>query len=663
MKTRHSITGLIAFMAIFLASCSEQQPDMGAEVNGTQTLTFNLTTDGQAQTRADAPTVPGYKLEYFLQVLDADGNPQSSLTQNNETGTFEVELSIGVAYTCLFWADYIPTDGDTNEFFNTTDLKAVTLKKYLTSGDQCQAFCATAAVTADEATTTHAVTLKRAVAQVNIRSNEKMTGYSKLTASYTNVPNTFNVSDNTVASTGSVTGPSEFEVTDFSASADTDGKFTYQSAYFLTSADGDGSMLGLTIKTFNSPTATTPIQTITVSYVPTKSNFKTNVVTSFDSPGTAHTYTLNFEDWGSEGTTFDPAITSIWNGVIPAANSSATFGDPSKNGSSEENAYVIASAADLAQLAANVNAGTPYTNKYFKQTINIDLNNRAWKAIGRMNSNPFSGHYDGDGHTITKLSANESAIDAYTGLFGVVRGDDVSLKNIHVSGALEAAYTTGGICAYFVGTNDISSPTGDPQIISGCSFTGTINASDTSAGICASARKAIITSCANYGNVTINSVSSWAGGILGNNNTTGGCIIAGCYNAGNIRSTNNYNTSTASTSGIGGGNYIKIVGCYNIGNVTNVIATNYDISVAPTNDAATACYTKELMNSTTTSAGVTKFDASWITTSGTWAVVAACDGSYSYSSSSNAFTNCKFWKSIGSWNDGTPTYPKLWWEK
>ena len=51
------------------------------------------------------------------------------------------------------------------------------------------------------------------MAQVNIKSNEKMEKYSKLTVSYTNVPNTFNVSDNTVSSAGSVTDPSAFEVT------------------------------------------------------------------------------------------------------------------------------------------------------------------------------------------------------------------------------------------------------------------------------------------------------------------------------------------------------------------------------------------------------------------------------------------------------------------
>ena len=97
MKTRNLLMSLIALVAILIASCSEQQPGTGMEVGGTKTLTFRLTTDGQAQTRAAAPPVTGYKLEYILQVLDAGGNILSGYTQRVETGTFDVTLPLGVA--------------------------------------------------------------------------------------------------------------------------------------------------------------------------------------------------------------------------------------------------------------------------------------------------------------------------------------------------------------------------------------------------------------------------------------------------------------------------------------------------------------------------------------------------------------------------------------
>ena len=136
------------------------------------------------------PAVPGKEsafhsssisapIRYFLQVLNADGNAIEASSDNNETGTFSVELPAGVAYTCLFWAHYIPDAGGENEFFDTTDLKAVTLKKHLTHADQCQAFCATASITVGQASGVHSIVLRRAVAQVNIKSNEKMEKYSK----------------------------------------------------------------------------------------------------------------------------------------------------------------------------------------------------------------------------------------------------------------------------------------------------------------------------------------------------------------------------------------------------------------------------------------------------------------------------------------------------
>ena len=231
MQTKQLIFSLIAITAILFVSCSERQSATGTEVSGTQIFTFSLATEGDVQTRAAAPTVTGYKLQYFLQVLNADGNAIEASSDNNETGTFSVELPAGVAYTCLFWAHYIPDAGGENEFFDTTDLKAVTFKKHLTHADQCQAFCATASITVGQASGVHSIVLRRAVAQVNIKSNEKMEKYSKLTVSYTNVPNTFNVSDNTVSSAGSVTDPSAFEVTDFTANAGADGRFTYQSVY------------------------------------------------------------------------------------------------------------------------------------------------------------------------------------------------------------------------------------------------------------------------------------------------------------------------------------------------------------------------------------------------------------------------------------------------
>lgn len=74
------------------------------------------------------------------------------------------------------------------------------------------------------------------------------------------------------------------------------------------------------------------------------------------------------------------------------------------------NPYLIEDVEDLKLLAEKVNSGETYTNKYFKQTANIDLENEPnWTPIGgtviehpsTWEISVFKGNFDGDGHQIT----------------------------------------------------------------------------------------------------------------------------------------------------------------------------------------------------------------------------------------------------------------------
>ena len=460
MKTRHLLMSLIALVAILIASCSEQQPGTGMEVGGTKTLTFRLTTDGQAQTRAAAPSVTGHKLQYILQVLDAGGNIISGYTQTVETGTFNVTLPLGVAYTCLFWAQYIPDAGGDNEFFDTADLKAVALKKALTAEDKCQAFCATASVAAADEALTKTVVMKRAVAQVNIKSDTQMAGYSKLTAAYTNVPNTFNVQDNTVTAAGGVSGNANFEIIDFTVSPGADGKYIYQSAYFLASADGTGSMLDIALNTYITAAPGAVFKTITVNNVPTKKNVRTNVLMDFAATSSTYTYTLDFADFDAPDINHRPP--STWNGVSPASNPSTTF---SGGDGTQTTPYIIGSATDLAQLAVNTANGVNYGDKFFKLGVDIDLNNQPWTPIA-LTGLPL-GTFDGQHHKITGLNVDNSTNRAAVGLFGKVTG---GVSNLHVSGTVKATGTSsyaGGICGASVNG-------GSSCVLANCSFAGSV---------------------------------------------------------------------------------------------------------------------------------------------------------------------------------------------
>ena len=635
MKTRNLLMSLIALMAILIASCSEQQPGTGMEVGGTKTLTFRLTTDGQAQTRAAAPSVTGHKLQYILQVLDAGGNIISGYTQTVETGTFNVTLPLGVAYTCLFWAQYIPDAGGDNEFFDTADLKAVALKKPLTADDQCQAFCATASVAAADEALTHTVVMKRAVAQVNIKSDTQMAGYSKLTAAYTNVPNTFNVQDNTVAAAGGVSGNANFEIIDFSASPGTDGKYIYQSAYFLASADGTGSMLNIALNTYITAAPGAVFKTITVNNVPTKKNVRTNVLMDFAATSSTYTYTLDFADFDAPDINHRPP--STWNGVSPASNPSTTF---SGGDGTQTTPYIIGSATDLAQLAVNTANGVNYGDKFFKLGVDIDLNNQPWTPIA-LTGLPL-GTFDGQHHKITGLNVDNSTNRAAVGLFGKVTG---GVSNLHVSGTVKATGTSsyaGGICGASVNG-------GSSCVLANCSFAGSVEGISAAGGIIGNLQGiTVITSCKNSGTVT---AGGSAGGMCGRAGAN--LYVFGCYNEGTITANN--------AGGVSAPGNVTISGCYNIGTVSGTSTSGAITSIAT---SVSECYVKAKIG--TDSGGETVFgDGAWPTSTSdsVWLAAPNNDGTYTAGANGVPTGDYKFWKSLGSWNGGTPQHPKLWWEE
>ena len=634
---------LIALMAILIASCSEQQPGTGMEVGGTKTLTFRLTTDGQAQTRAPAPSVTGHKLEYILQVLDAGGSILSGYTQRVETGTFDVTLPLGVAYTCLFWAQYIPDAGGGSEFFDTDDLKAVALKKPLTAEDQCQAFCATASVAAADEALTQTVVMKRAVAQVNIKSDTQMTGYSKLTAAYTNVPNTFNVLDNTVTdNTGGVNGDADFEITSFSSTPGADGKYICQSAYFLASADGAGSMLNIALDTYITAAPGTPFKTITVNNVPAKKNVRTNVLMDFAATSSTYTYTLDFADF--DATDINHKTVSIWDGAYPAANTGATF---SGGDGSEATPYIIGSATDFAQFAENTrNNFQNYEYTYFKLDVDINLNDKPWTP-----TKEFRGVFDGQHHKITGLKV--SIADYRVGLFSQIdarSGPNASVSNLHVSGDVENTssttyYVAGGICGLHGG------------VITNCSFSGSVRGVGLVGGIAGECNGKII-SCKNTASVS----GKEAGGIAGRESSTIPKIY-GCYNEGAIDG-----EYAGGILGKNDGFGCEIKGCYNIGAIQSSSGGTFGAitsSAAAGNSVMASCYVKEKYAAAHTTEETVFGSSGWPTSTNNtvWYADPSNDGTYTAGSDGVPTGDYKFWKSLGSWNGGTPEYPKLWWEE
>lgn len=142
-----------------------------------------------------------------------------------------------------------------------------------------------------------------------------------------------------------------------------------------------------------------------------------------------------------------------------------------------ENCYAIGTAGELYGFAAIVNGKGHFDGASFvtnkpdslacgKLTANITVNENVLNENGSLSENaakfapwspigygdlfgsdmvPFSGKFDGQGHTISGLYINDESLDG-VGLFGFVSGMSVSIKNVGVVDSyMHSLVVTGGI--------------------------------------------------------------------------------------------------------------------------------------------------------------------------------------------------------------------------
>lgn len=196
--------------------------------------------------------------------------------------------------------------------------------------------------------------------------------------------------------------------------------------------------------------------------------------------------------------------------------------------------YQIGTAAKLAWFADAVNKGD--TTISGKLTANINLNDKAWTAIG-TDSNKFAGTLDGDNYTVSGLAGTgglvyylnangtvkslcvDCAIDGTSNVGGIADKSEGRIENCLVSGYIKGGddviFGVGGIVGHGVAGN----------VISGCVSTADI-----------------LFKYSRY------AVQNGAGGIVGYTYGT----VENCYFAGNVHT----NAKSVSAGGFGG-----LVGC------------------------------------------------------------------------------------------------------
>ena len=247
-------------------------------------------------------------------------------------------------------------------------------------------------------------------------------------------------------------------------------------------------------------------------------------------------------------------------GQIPLFSASAAWDGSVANSfeggtGTQNDPYIIKTAAQLAYLAQNVNEGESYEGGYFKLAEDITLNTSdmfaydengiitgaaegktpyEWTPIGKSGRECFSGRFDGNGHIISGIYVNSS--EAYEGLFGYCV--NATVKNLGVvDGYMEAYADVGGI----VGRNEADSGS---SIVSNCynacTVTSRLNGLQANAGGIVGYNKAYsgtaeVSNCYNTG--AVSGSDEYMAGIVGRNeaySTSAVAIVLSCRNAGQV---------------------------------------------------------------------------------------------------------------------------------
>ena len=243
---------------------------------------------------------------------------------------------------------------------------------------------------------------------------------------------------------------------------------------------------------------------------------------------------------------------SVWDGTAEIWTvGSGTESDP----------YQIQTAQNLAYLAQSVNSGNSYSDKFFIQTDDIDLNSIEWAPIGGQydyethENSYFDASFDGANHLISnvKISGVDGSDYYGTGLFGYCKGDG-ALNNINVTVDINISnvHALGGIVGY-----------SEVPIVN-CSAKGTINYSyyANAIGGVVGCSESDMSLCINYCNITGEN-ANYTGGVLGLSRQ--GTNLNYCTNYGNLRLGNQQYEIGGVVSVLEGGN---IYGCVNYGDVS-----------------------------------------------------------------------------------------------
>ena len=258
--------------------------------------------------------------------------------------------------------------------------------------------------------------------------------------------------------------------------------------------------------------------------------------------------------------------------VVVFVFGSAVYGDPWAGSGTEGDPYQIHNAAQMQAIGADAN----YWNAHFLLMADIDLGaytGTNFNIIGTM-GNPFTGVFDGNGHTISNFTYGSNGID-HIGLFRYIDTLGAGIKDLGLIDPNVDAGTgslVGGLAAKV-----------DDATIDNCYVTGGSISGNEIVGGLVGRSTGVMSKC--YSNTNVSGLN-YIGGLV----ALGFGEVNECYSAGNASGNNSvgglagkggnihesfsscdvFGTGSSIGGLVGTGSTDKILNCYATGSVTGV---------------------------------------------------------------------------------------------
>ncbi len=413
-----------ALAGLFLAS-SCQRESLEPEAVG---VTYTINLPEVAQTKGNSGYTE-YDLYYEVyktvdatELETADILFEKKVEMTGNTTTLTLDLLNDQSYTILFWAN---KKGVGEDVFGRGDLRKVEIKSSSSNNNDRDAFYGKDQLVNYDGAVSRTVTLTRPFAQLNVATLVSTTaGYDmtplKSYVKVTKVPTVFNVLTSEASGDGEVV----FDWADVPTGKKVD-KYDLVAMNYVLVPEANVEVY-YQIETKNGTVNNT------VSNVPLKPNYRTNIVGNLLTSNA--TYTVDIKPGFEEVEYVGPEFVEQ-----PAYDA-------------DTKTWTVTNASQLAWVAASVNGQIGVQTKaggmsknFDKETIvlanDIDLQGAEWEPIGNE-GHAFAGTFDGQGHTVSNFKVTEKA--GWAGLFGRVQVGTVNNLNVK-NVTIEANHYAGAI--------------------------------------------------------------------------------------------------------------------------------------------------------------------------------------------------------------------------